>query len=140
MRYAQGGGLTAKDCARGEQLRLEAANWIEECATDREVAAGRQRPLTSRRCFDATSTRLLATSGCLRPSPATSRQGSSDCPSTWRRPPSGVVHRILPGIFKAAVRDRRIVASPCEGTKLQKVHRQRVEPLTLEAVQALTEA
>jgi integrase len=51
-----------------------------------------------------------------------------------------VVHRILPGIFKAAVRDRRIVASPCEGTKLQKVHRQRVEPLTLEAVQALTEA
>jgi len=30
----------------------------------------------------------------------------------------GVVHRILAGIFKAAVRDRRIVASPCEGTKL----------------------
>src|SRR4051795_7490223 len=52
----------------------------------------------------------------------------------------GVVHRILAGIFKAAVRDRRIVASPCEGAKLPKVHRQRVEPLTLEAVQALTEA
>ncbi|WP_211355142.1 site-specific integrase [Blastococcus colisei] len=52
----------------------------------------------------------------------------------------GVVHRILAGIFKAAVRDRRIVASPCEGTKLPKVHRRRVEPLTLEAVQALTNA
>jgi integrase len=52
----------------------------------------------------------------------------------------GVVHRILAGIFKAAVRDRRIVASPCEGTKLPKVHRRRVEPLTLEAVQALTDA
>lgn len=52
----------------------------------------------------------------------------------------GVVHRILAGIFKAAVRDRRIVASPCEGTKLPKVHRQPIEPMTLEAVEALTEA
>jgi integrase len=52
----------------------------------------------------------------------------------------GVVHRILVGIFKAAVRDRRIVASPCEGTKLPKVHRQRIEPMTIEAVEALTEA
>src|SRR4051794_7272580 len=38
MRYAQGGGLTAEDCARREQVRLEAAEWIEEGATDREVA------------------------------------------------------------------------------------------------------
>ncbi|WP_448624092.1 tyrosine-type recombinase/integrase [Geodermatophilus sp. URMC 64] len=52
----------------------------------------------------------------------------------------GVVHRILAGIFKAAVRDRRIVASPCEGTKLPKIHRRRIEPLALEAVEALTEA
>jgi integrase len=51
----------------------------------------------------------------------------------------GVVHRILAGIFKTAVRDRRIVTSPCEGTKLPKVHRRRVQPMTLEAVQALTE-
>src|SRR3954468_1466000 len=39
MRYAQGGGLTAEDCARREQVRLEAAEWIEEGATDREAAA-----------------------------------------------------------------------------------------------------
>jgi len=52
----------------------------------------------------------------------------------------GVVHRIVAGIFKAAVRDRRVAASPCEGTRLPKVHRQRVVPLTLEAVQALTDA
>src|SRR6058998_3250978 len=39
MRYSQGGGLTAEDCARREQVRLEAAEWIEEGATDREVAA-----------------------------------------------------------------------------------------------------
>src|SRR3954470_8098425 len=39
MRYAQGGGLPAEECARREQVRLEAAEWIEEGATDAEVAA-----------------------------------------------------------------------------------------------------
>src|SRR3954467_13150414 len=39
MRDAPGGGLTAEECARREQVRLEAAEWIEEGATDREVAA-----------------------------------------------------------------------------------------------------
>ncbi len=39
MRYAQGGGLTAEECARREQVRLQAAEWIEEGATDREVGA-----------------------------------------------------------------------------------------------------
>ena len=39
MRYAQGGGLTAEECARREQVRLAAAEWIEEGATDQEVAA-----------------------------------------------------------------------------------------------------
>jgi integrase len=52
----------------------------------------------------------------------------------------GVVHRILAAIFKAAVRDRRIVASPCVGTRLPKIHKKRVEPLPVEAVLALTEA
>src|SRR3954468_13821546 len=40
MRYAQGGGLTAEDCARREQVRLEAAEWIEEGGTDREGVGG----------------------------------------------------------------------------------------------------
>src|SRR3954471_2448953 len=39
MRYAQGGGLTAEECARREQVRLEAAEWSEEGATDGERAA-----------------------------------------------------------------------------------------------------
>jgi transposase len=38
MRYAQGGGLTAEERARREEVRLAAAEWIEEGATDREVA------------------------------------------------------------------------------------------------------
>src|SRR3954447_25685425 len=38
-RYAQGGGLTAEDCARREQVRLAAAAWIEEGVTDVEGTA-----------------------------------------------------------------------------------------------------
>jgi integrase len=52
----------------------------------------------------------------------------------------GVVHRILAAVFKAAVRDRRIIASPCEGTKLPKNPKERIEPLSVDAVEALTEA
>src|SRR3954454_17263498 len=39
MRYPDGGGLTAEEPARGERGRLAAAEWIEEGASDREVAA-----------------------------------------------------------------------------------------------------
>src|SRR4051812_10902176 len=39
MRYAQGGGLTAEERGRRERVRLAAAGWIEEGATDQEVAA-----------------------------------------------------------------------------------------------------
>src|SRR3954463_4712374 len=52
----------------------------------------------------------------------------------------GVVHRILAAVLKAAVRDRRIIASPCEGTKLPKNPKERIEPLSVDAVEALTDA
>jgi transposase len=39
MRYPDGGGLTAEERTRRERVRLAAAEWIEEGATDREVAA-----------------------------------------------------------------------------------------------------
>jgi hypothetical protein len=38
MRYLDGGGLTAEERARRERVRLAAAEWFEEGATDREVA------------------------------------------------------------------------------------------------------
>jgi hypothetical protein len=41
----------------------------------------------------------------------------------------GVVHGVVSGIFRAAVRDRLIVANPCDGTRLPKTTPSRVEPL-----------
>ena len=38
MRYPDGGGLTAEDQARREQVRLGAADLIETGASDREIA------------------------------------------------------------------------------------------------------
>lgn len=52
----------------------------------------------------------------------------------------GVVHGVVSGIFRAAVRDRIIAHNPCEGTKLPKVTKSRVEPLATEIVLALAEA
>lgn len=64
--------------------------------------------------------------------------------SARRRPlaPStiSVVHSIVSSVFKSAVRDRRVVSNPCEGTKLPKAERRRVVPLTTEQVEALTAA
>ncbi len=49
----------------------------------------------------------------------------------------GVLHSIVAGVFKAAVRDRRTVANPCEGTRLPKVHKPKVVPPTTEQVDEL---
>jgi integrase len=52
----------------------------------------------------------------------------------------GTVHGVVAGIFRAAVRDRRITANPCEGTRLPKVAKVRVEPLPVETVRGLETA
>ncbi len=51
-----------------------------------------------------------------------------------------VVHSIVSSVFKAAVRDRRIPANPCEGTKLPKRERARAVPPTTEEIEALAGA
>jgi integrase len=51
-----------------------------------------------------------------------------------------VVHGVVAGVFKAAVADRRIVASPCQGTRLPEDHRDPIVPLTVEQVRALEQA
>jgi integrase len=52
----------------------------------------------------------------------------------------GMVHGVVSGIFRAAVRDRRIVANPCDGTRLPKVTPARIEPLATETVQRMQDA
>ena len=51
-----------------------------------------------------------------------------------------VAHGLLSSVFRAAVRDRRVAANPCEGTKLPRTHRAPVDPLPTEAVLALADA
>jgi integrase len=48
-----------------------------------------------------------------------------------------VVYRYVAAIFKAAVADRLIASSPCVGVRLPKVERGPVDPLSVEAVEAL---
>jgi integrase len=52
----------------------------------------------------------------------------------------GVLHSIVASVFKAAVRDRKLMASPCDGTKLPKEQPREIVPLTTEAVEALVDA
>jgi integrase len=51
----------------------------------------------------------------------------------------GVVYSFLAGVFRAAVRDRLIVTSPCVGIRLPKPEPKRIEPLATERVEALIE-
>jgi integrase len=51
-----------------------------------------------------------------------------------------VVYRFVAAIFRAAVADRIISVSPCQGAKLPKRERRQVTPLETEQVHALTEA
>ena len=51
-----------------------------------------------------------------------------------------VIHSLVYGVMKAAVRDRRIAANPCEGTKLPKVTKKKVVPIPTETVLALRDA
>ncbi|MGZ6583166.1 MAG: tyrosine-type recombinase/integrase [Solirubrobacteraceae bacterium] len=48
-----------------------------------------------------------------------------------------MTHGMVSGIFKAAVRDRKIMANPCTGTRLPKVEKTHIRPLTTEQVERL---
>src|SRR3954467_1474419 len=76
MRYAQGGGLTAEERARRERVRLAAAEWIEEGATDQEVA---ERFRVSRMSANRWR-RALAAGG--RPALASKGAGGAHCKLT----------------------------------------------------------
>src|SRR3954468_281517 len=73
MRYAQGGGLTAEECARREKVRLEAAEWIEEAAPAAGGAARSRVPRMSANRWR----RALAGGG--RPALASKGPGGARC-------------------------------------------------------------
>src|SRR4051794_11087025 len=73
MRYPQGGGLTAEERARREQVRLAAAEWIDEGATDQEVATRFRVTRTSANRWR----RALAEGG--RPALASKGPGGARC-------------------------------------------------------------
>jgi integrase len=52
----------------------------------------------------------------------------------------GVVHGIVSTTFKSAIRDRRVASNPCDGTKLPRVQRPQIVPLTTEQVEAVRAA
>src|SRR3954454_23064838 len=73
VRYPDGGGLTAEERARREQVRLAAAEWMEEGASDRKVAAR----LRVTRMSANRWRRALADGG--RPAPASKGAGGARC-------------------------------------------------------------
>ena len=52
----------------------------------------------------------------------------------------GVAHGIVSTVMKTAIRDRRIAANPCDGTKLPKSQRKQVVPLATEQVETVRAA
>ena len=52
----------------------------------------------------------------------------------------GVAHSIVSSVFRAAIRDRRLVGNPCEATKLPRTEQRQVTPMSTDQVQALHEA
>ena len=52
----------------------------------------------------------------------------------------GVAHGIVSTVMKTAIRDRRIAANPCDGTKLPKSQRKQVAPLATEQVETVRAA
>jgi integrase len=52
----------------------------------------------------------------------------------------GVVHGIVSGIFRTAVRNRVIASNPCDDTKLPKVDKPQIQPLPTDVVHRLADA
>ncbi|WP_363459130.1 tyrosine-type recombinase/integrase [Microbacterium sp. LMI1x-1-1.1] len=66
-----------------------------------------------------------------------------DDPKTKRKALSpatiGVVYTVVASVFRAAVRDRKLASTPCDGISLPDVSKARVQPLTTAQVELLAE-
>jgi hypothetical protein len=71
---------------------------------------------------------------------AKSRHGPKASPPPWLRQRSRSCTGIVAAVFKAAIRDHKVMGSPCDGTKLPKSAPREVEPLATSTVDGLLEA
>jgi integrase len=134
--------MLAADLLRGDYVDPNDPTTVQEYAEAWRLAQV-HRPTTQahvetnlrRHVYPHFGNRRLAT---IRPSEVqawVTRLSGTLSPSTVQ-----VVHGILAAVFKAAIRDRKINASPCESTKLPKKPPKEVVPLSTEAVQAIATA
>lgn len=72
------------------------------------------------------------------PSGRVDARDSKLCPVDCHTDPTvGVVYTVVASVFRAAVRDRKLASTPCDGIALPEVSKSRVEPLTTAQVDAL---
>ena len=121
-------------------FREYAESW-RQAQVHRESSASHVETMLRRHAYPAFGTRQL---GTIRPGEVQSwikklSTGSEDqrglAPATV-----AVVHGLVAAVFKAAVRDRKLPSSPCEGRKLPKQEPRQVVPLTTTAVRSLAQA
>jgi integrase len=131
------------DLARGSYIDPRGGRTVLESYSEQWRAAQVHRATTAaqvethlrRHVYPAFGDRAL---GSIRPSEiqAWVRGLEQDlAPSTIR-----VVYSFVTGMFRSAVRDRLIVASPCVDVRLPRPEPKRVEPLATERVEALIAA
>lgn len=117
-----------------------AESW-RQAQVHRESSAAHVETMLRRHAYPAFGSRQL---GTIRPGEVQSwvkklSTGSEEqrglAPATV-----AVVHGLVAAVFKAAVRDRKLPASPCEGIKLPKQEPRQVVPLATTSVHSLAEA
>lgn len=110
-------------------VRDYAESW-RQAASHRPTTRAHVETMLRRHVYPAFGDRALAS---VRPSEVQAWvTGLPLAPSTV-----GVVHGLLAGVYTAALRDRLVTSSPCEHTRLPKVVKQRIVPLTDDQVRAL---
>lgn len=114
-----------------------AESW-RKAQVHRESSAAHVETMLRRHAYPAFGNRQL---GTIRPGEVQSwvKQLSTGCEQQRGLAPAtvAVVHGLVAAAFKAAVRDRKLPSSPCDGIKLPKQEPRKVVPLTTSAVRLL---
>jgi integrase len=117
-----------------------AESW-RQAQVHRESSAAHVETMLRRHAYPAFGSRQL---GAIRPGEVQSWVKKLSTGSEAQRglaPATvAVIHGLVAAVFKAAVRDRKLPPSPCEGIKLPKQEPRQIVPLATAAVRSLAEA